>query len=102
VPRHDWLEVWTDYGYQAVLGPDKGWSVRSALLLRDDVRILGPLSWSNTDYHGSYVAGCVVSTGLGPLSLVSVHASPNEAELEKYECQGRRPRLGTAVMTRGM
>lgn len=105
VPSPEWLTVWTDAGYSCVLGPDRGWRVRSALLISPE-QVIEPLTppaetsadpWLNTlGYHGSYVAAARWASARGDVLLASVHASPTEADPDRYGWTGApvTPRSG--------
>jgi hypothetical protein len=96
VPSEAWLSVWTDAKYQPVLGLNRRWAVRSALLVRSDLEIeplttpesLAPEAPTTLGYHGSYVAVARWNSAEGAVLLASVHASPNEAEPERFGWDG--------------
>lgn len=90
LPSSDWLEVWTSRGYKAFFGADRGWKVRSAVLVRHDIDA-EPQAIPNADYHGSYVASARLSLPAGEVLAVSAHASPNMAEPDRYGWVGERP-----------
>ncbi|HEY2297294.1 MAG TPA: endonuclease/exonuclease/phosphatase family protein [Jatrophihabitans sp.] len=102
VPSDSWVAVWTEAGYTPFFGEDRGWTVRSALLVRGDVSA-EPISctpvalstagaFGTLHYHGSYVAVARWMSQRGPVLLASVHASPNEADLEGYGWTGGKVR----------
>jgi hypothetical protein len=73
-------------GYRIAMGVDRGWKVRSALLLRPDFEFTGltAVDLANLGYHGSYVAAVRWHRGGGDVVLASLHASPKPAEPERY------------------
>lgn len=92
VPTSGWLETWTDAGYQsAILGPDRGWRIRSALIADRGLHVR-PLTLQECPtlwYHGTYLAaGLWADAPGGPCAVVSVHASPSPAEPERYDWTG--------------
>lgn len=87
VPNDGWIHVWTTAGYTVTLGCDRGWKIRSALLTRPDLKIqpMGTDDCPSLWYHGSYVA-CArwLNAHRDPITLVSLHATPNQADLLTY------------------
>jgi hypothetical protein len=81
-----WAETLGAEGYRIAMGMDRGWKVRSALVLRRDLEFTGltVVDLPNLGYHGSYVAAVRWRRGGGDVALVSLHASPNPAEPENY------------------
>lgn len=57
IPSDAWLEAWGP-AYTVHCGIDRGWRIRSALLVRQDQSVGAlPPGWApNLTYHGSYVA----------------------------------------------
>lgn len=97
VPSDAWLGQWV--GYRVILGCERGWQVRSAILTRlteDELVRLDHRAVPELQYHGDYVAAAkLVKLGI---TLFSVHASPNPTE-DKYladhpERDRLRPRSG--------
>jgi hypothetical protein len=81
-----WLDLWRPH-YDVVLGVPRGWRIRSALLVRDDLDIapLAAEDWPSLNYHGDYLAAAHWRTrSSGEVTLVSVHASPQEADPQRY------------------
>lgn len=95
VPDARWLEVWKGRGYTLFLGEDRGWKIRSALLTAPglDVEPVTAAHVPNLRYHGSYLAAArwLNAPAAAGTCLVSVHASPQPAEPDRYGWQGRRP-----------
>lgn len=98
VPSDAWLSVWEQAGYRPWLGPDKGWRVRSALFTHSSLEVgeLPDAVAAILDYHGSYVAGAHVNLAGQSLLVLSVHATPQKADPDKYEWRGdpSKPRHG--------
>ncbi len=98
-----WLDLWRAR-YNLVLGVPRGWRIRSALLVRDDLDIapLGAEDWPSLGYHGDSLAAARWRTrSWGEVTLVSVHASPQEADPQRYGWPGPDvpPRPATAELT---
>ncbi len=93
MPSEAWLDVWRQADYDAWFGPDKGWRVRSALLTHPTLTAQPPpdAALEILDYHGSYVAGAQVTLAGESVLVLSVHASPQEADPEKYGWRGDWP-----------
>jgi hypothetical protein len=90
VPRSGWLEVWQEAGYDLILGPNRKWEVRSALITDPRLKAQA-VAFENSHYHGSYVSTATARTPLGEVVLCSAHASPNKAELGTYGWSGDAP-----------
>jgi hypothetical protein len=99
VPSAQWLGVWEQCRYDIILGIDRGWKTRSALLVRDDLDVepitsTSGLLWDDIEfrtlvYHGSYVAAGMWRSEAGPVLLASVHASPQRADPGAYGWTGQ-------------
>ncbi len=98
VPSPEWLGIWDEARYQVILGVDRGWKTRSALLAREDLDVepVTTVSGLSCDdpafgtllYHESYVAVGLWRSTAGPVLLASVHASPQRAEPALYGWTG--------------
>ena len=88
VPSQAWLDAWCEQDYRVILGHQRGWKVRSAILTRLDEAHCAPLTpqeLPELEYHGEYVAAARLKGwdhGGGDLTVLSVHASPNPASDE--------------------
>jgi hypothetical protein len=81
IPSEGWLQQWREAGYRVIVGVERGWKVRSAILttLPDDACIaLGEGDLPELRYHGEYVAAARLKgwSPQGDLTLLSVHAQP--------------------------
>jgi endonuclease/exonuclease/phosphatase family metal-dependent hydrolase len=98
----DWLAVWRDAGYDVILGDVDGqpqFKVRSAVIARPELRltpvVLGDVP--TLAYHGSYVACASWPVAGRDVLLMSVHASPKEAEgLERWPREVAAPAVRPA------
>jgi hypothetical protein len=79
VPNDEWLGIWEANGYRVVEYDGKPYRTRSALIVRSGIGVVKD-GWDfpTRGYHGSYVAAAMLHhPPLGPVVLMSVHASPN-------------------------
>lgn len=83
-----WLLFVEESGYQVIEGVERGWNVRSALIVDQGVEVHGltDADLPELRYHGTYVAaGLWTRSDDTKAVLASVHASPAYAEPEKYD-----------------
>lgn len=74
IPASGWIESWRSAGYTVITEEQTPYAVRSAVIARHAVT---PVSLDSAAYHGSYLAAARIDLGCGPVTLVSVHASPS-------------------------
>lgn len=74
IPASGWIESWRSAGYTVITEEQTHYAVRSAVISRHAVT---PVSLDSAAYHGSYLAAASIELGCGPVTLVSVHASPS-------------------------
>ncbi len=81
-----WTDLWPrELGYRVFSTPTRGWTVRSAVITRLPV-VEDAVGLVSAAYHGSYLQTAVVDWGddLGPVRLVSFHASPNLCSCRRF------------------
>jgi len=86
-----WLDAWDSTRYHIAKTVGRSWQIRSALLFRSDLHVERvPSDWApNLErYHGSYLSSGLWEVRGCEVVVVSVHASPSYADLEKYDWQG--------------
>ena len=89
-----WLDLFSPRQWVVTLGTDQGWQVRSAVVTSRALAVtrVDDRTVSNLHYHGNYMAVARWERpGQQDIILASVHASPNEADPEKYEWRGPLP-----------
>lgn len=79
IPAIGWIESWRSAGYAVITEEQTPYAVRSAVISRHTVT---PVSLRSAAYHGSYLAAASVELDCGPVTLVSVHASPSPLTAE--------------------
>lgn len=93
-----WMDSWRTEGYQVIYGVSKGWQIKSALLVREGLAVtaLTDADYPTLGYHGDYVAAARWHSAQGEVLVASVHASPKEADLERYPwpAEAVKPRHG--------
>ena len=95
VPSRDWLERFSSSYSVHIAEPVEShpkWC-RSAVVVRRDAIASELLVLPTENYHGTYLAGAVLDlAGVGPVALVSVHASPNPStDADKRRWSGQPP-----------
>jgi len=93
VHDQDWLDAWSAPDWHVVVGSGPLYKPRSAIIANFPIK---PISYSTSDYHGSYVAVAKVKSGADDACLfASVHASPTALKAESLvrwdECGLLRP-----------
>lgn len=90
----EFTQALADSGYTVVTDPSRHWRVRSAIAGAPgvDLEAVSEADFPTLTYHGSYVAaGAWRNSPVGPMNVVSVHASPNYADPVTYSWPGELP-----------